>query len=265
MEFCICTDFADRERLKYLKKLGYTCIEPILFKFAELSESEAKDFKAFIDGEGLKCVSFNCMFPGGFHLYADGYDEKKIVEYAENAYYKAALSGTKIVTLGSGGARAVPDGMTHDEAFEKLGATLRNILAPIAKKNGLSICIEPLRTCETNFLNNARDLLRIVKESGCDNVGITLDYFQSYFGGDTSADIIACGKSLLHTHLASVKHNRAYPVNDDVEDFKKFFDALKVIGYEGALSLECTAGLTGKDFEEEAKVAFDCTKKALED
>ena len=53
--------------------------------------------------------------------------------------------GLKIIVFGSGGARKVPEGFSQDEAYKQLVEFAKRI-APEAKKRGIVVAVEPLRS-----------------------------------------------------------------------------------------------------------------------
>lgn len=240
---CFSSQYDNYERLTALQQLGYHGVELPLTGFSEVSAETAIEYKKYLDSIGLCCVGFNGMFPKEIRLVGPEYDRAKTVAYAEKAFYLASLTGAKVVTLGSGGARHIPDTMSHAEAEEQLISVLMNDLVPIAEKNGLLFAIEPLRITETNFLNNCREIKALIEKSGSDKIFITLDQYQSYMGGDTNADIVECGDLIVHTHIASTQNDRYFPsTTEDIEELKGFFAALDSIGYDGALCIEARTG-----------------------
>lgn len=261
MKFCCCVKVNVPEQLEILKSLGYDGCEPSLSAFCSMEPTAAADYKKRMDTVGLECIGFNGLLPGDISLLGEGYDEKKLSEYLENALYRAALAGGKIVTLGSGKARSIPKTMSHSEADDKMSAILSDIFSPIAAKNGVTVAIEPLSAAETNYLNSCLDIRKLVEQVDLKNIRMTLDQYHSYCAGDTNADIASCSNTIVHTHIASFRNNRYYPTEQDAGDLRGFFGALHSFGYNGAL---CIEGHAGDDFKTAASLAIKTMKQAWE-
>lgn len=258
MELSCCIKSTYEDRFPIAKELGYTAVEPNLTILHEGGEEKTRIFKEKMDSLGFTIPSMNSMFPGSLRFYGDEFHEKEWVEYTEEAFYLAALLGTPLLTLGSADARKIPEGMERARAEEEFRNVLVKTILPIAKKNGIRIAIEPLQKKETNFLNNCREILSFIEKTD-EKIYITLDEYHSYLGGDTNEDIASCKDKIIHTHIAGLK-DRAYPQDEDIEDLKGFFDTLKKIGYQGAVSVE---GHTPADFRKEAATAIETIRKAL--
>jgi sugar phosphate isomerase/epimerase len=177
------------------------------------------------------------------------------------AYVTATLGrlkklGVKVVVFGSGGARRVPDGFSKDEAFTQLVDFCRRT-APIARENGITIVVEPLRKQETNIINTAREGLALVKAVDRPEIRLLVDYYHLTEEGE-SPDIIAeAGPLLAHAHIANPT-GRVFPLQADESPYAAFFSNLCKIGYQGRLSVEAST----KDFATEAPQAIALLRKA---
>jgi sugar phosphate isomerase/epimerase len=123
------------------------------------------------------------------------------------------------------------------------------------------------------FIWRMDEMLEFVKECG-PNIGVMLDSWHWHHAGATPADIVAAGKSrITSVHVADAKA-AANPeeVRDDQRvlpgegkaDLVGFFQALKKIGYEGAISPEPIGRFPRDTWDGEAgKQALEATKTVM--
>ncbi len=257
MKFSCCIGY-NAKNLETLAKYGYDCFETPLVNLIDKPESEIRDFKSAADSFGLYCVSHNCMFPGNFKLL-DKNEYKKISDYIDTILTKSSILGTKIIVLGSGGARRIPEGMTLSDAKKHFCDLLTEIIIPKAEEYSINIAIEELRKEETNFINNCREAMEIIDSINNVRLGLLVDYYHAILGGDTEEDFVSFGQKILHVHMASPKDNRLFPKMKNLDELKIFFSALKRVGYKGAVSLE---GGDGGNFESAISEAIKVMKEA---
>jgi len=96
--------------------------------------------------------------------------------YVAGALGRLKRLGVKVVVLGSGGARRVPDGFSRTRRSISWWTSARRI-APVARENGITIAIEPLRKQETNIINTAREGLALVKAVDRPEIRLLVDYY----------------------------------------------------------------------------------------
>ena len=159
--------------------------------------------------------------------------------------------------LGSGAARRVPDGFSRDEAFTQLVDFCRR-LAPVARRNGMTIAIEPLRRQETNIINTAREGLALVKAANRREIRLLVDFYHLAVEAENPDVLIEAGALLAHVHVANPK-GRGYPSTPDEAPYAPFFANLCRIGYTGRVSIEGSA----TDFVAEAPRSLAMLRAAL--
>ena len=221
---------------------GFRYCEPSLYGLNALEQSEVDSILDDAKRHYLTSCSFNGMFPSDAVLICgkDGYG--KLEKYLEGALNKVKNFDSRHITLGSGAARNIPDGMPADEAKDMFVEVLKNCVVPYCSSRGYRVSIEPLRVQETNFLHNCREVSEIVNRVGDPALGLCIDYYHAILGGDTDQTFRDLGYMVRHVHTASPRRNRLYPDESDHADVKSFFTALKDIGYEGYISLEGDCG-----------------------
>jgi sugar phosphate isomerase/epimerase len=109
-------------------------------------------------------------------------------------------------------------------------------LAPMARDAGTTIFLEPLNRYEAYIVNRLEQGVSIAAEVGPE-VGIMADFFHMGIEeADIPASIRAAGDRIVYVHVAD--SNRLQPGRGHL-DFRPGFRALKEIGYDGYLAIEC--------------------------
>lgn len=65
------------------------------------------------------------------------------------------------------------------------------------------------------------------------------DYYHMYNENEPMSNIVAAGDWIRHAHISCADKARSYPALNDGFDYGAFFTALRKIGYDDRLSLEC--------------------------
>jgi sugar phosphate isomerase/epimerase len=163
-------------------------------------------------------------------------------------HMKALLSG--IAELGGEGAitpaafgltsRALPPfkvPRTPDEDRQVLLDALEE-LGEHADGEGTLVLLEPLNRYEDHMLNRLDQGVELSKAVGHDSIKVMGDLFHMNIEEDDPAESIRrAGGYLAHVHLAD--SNRAQP-GAGHNDFASAFGALRDIGFDGYLAMECT-------------------------
>ncbi|MFT4038149.1 MAG: sugar phosphate isomerase/epimerase family protein [Thermomicrobiales bacterium] len=109
-------------------------------------------------------------------------------------------------------------------------------LAPAAAAAGVSLFLEPLNRYEAYIVNRLEQGSAIAAEVGPE-IGVMADFFHMGIEeADIAASIRANSEHLVYVHVAD--SNRLQPGRGHL-DFRPGFRALKEIGYDGPLAIEC--------------------------
>jgi len=112
-------------------------------------------------------------------------------------------------------------------------------IAERAHELGLRLAIEVLNRYESHLLNTSEEAVRFVEEVGAPNVGILLDaYHMNIEEADLGSAIRSAGEHLFLFHAAD---SNRQAVGRGHTDFAGVMRALKDIGYDGTIVIECTA------------------------
>lgn len=111
-----------------------------------------------------------------------------------------------------------------------------------AAREGVYVLLEPLNRYEDHMLHTLQEAVELCVAVGHDAVKVMGDFFHmSIEEQDLATAIRAAGSHLMHMHLAD--SNRLQPGIGHT-DFQPAFRALKQIGFQGYLALEC--GIRGE-------------------
>jgi len=246
----------DPDRFEAAQAAGFDYVETNASRVAALTEPDFEKLAAQVAQLRISVAASMSFIPGAIKLTGPEVDPAKQMAYVTGALGRLKRLGVKVVVLGSGGARRVPDGFSRDEAFNQLVDFCRRI-APVARENGITIAIEPLRKQETNIINTAREGLALVKAVDRPEIRLLVDYYHLAEEGENPDIIAEAGSLVVHTHIANPK-GRVYPLSLDESAYAGFFSNLCKIGYQGRLSIEAST----KDFAAEAPQSLALLRNA---
>jgi sugar phosphate isomerase/epimerase len=108
---------------------------------------------------------------------------------------------------------------------------------PLAEKAGVTLVLEAVNRYESDILNTIAECVRFIERLGSDHLKVHIDTFHMNTEEDRIGEnIVAAGKYIGHVHIAD--SNRHFPGRGHY-DFAETISALKTIGYDRALSVEC--------------------------
>lgn len=240
------------ERVGRLGEAGYDYVELALSELMVLSEAERKDLLDMVRSSGIPCETCNNLFPRTVRLTGPGVDLEKVLEYVEGALALAREIGAKAVVFGSGPAKNVPEGFSHEEGYQQVVMLLKR-MGEIAGRNGITIVIEPLRKAECNLINTFEEGVALAKDVASDHVKVLIDYYHMTVEKEPAEILLQDGaKYLGHVHFANPE-GRVYPEHMGESDYRSFIEALRKIGYTGRVSCEAYT----QDFDRHCVTALD--------
>ncbi len=99
------------------------------------------------------------------------------------------------------------------------------------------LALEPLNRYESRLVNTTASAMTVVHRVGQENLGLLFDTFHANIEEPDIGDAArVAGDRLFHVHLAD--SNRSPPGQGHL-DFRSVWDALRDVGYDGSLVLEC--------------------------
>ena len=156
----------------------------------------------------------------------------------------AALGAIGVLVVPIFGRALIPDLSPYATALELERALLVAELGEVAKlaeSSGSQVFLEPLNRYETHFLNRLEQGVEICQTVGSPRVRIMADFFHMQIEeADIPASLRAARDYVVYVHVAD--SNRKQPGRGHL-DLRPGLAALKEVGYDGYLGVEC--GLIG--------------------
>lgn len=197
------------------------------FDYVEFGAGYVLDNSQAIGASGIATPRTNLFLPGDVRLFID---PTPYVEIARERMAAAASIGVKVMVVGSGGARCVPEGQDGDARF----ADVVGELQVIANEFGIRLAPESLNAGETNVGVKLAVLSRLLQERGLD---FTADSYHILKEGEDFAEAIPFAPA--HVHIANAP--RFAPSPADLE-LLPFVARLKSLGYDGTITIEGKSG-----------------------
>ncbi|MBP3329143.1 MAG: sugar phosphate isomerase/epimerase [Clostridia bacterium] len=254
MKFGAC---AGPDRLLSAVKAGCDFVE---FNAKDVNNYSQEDFESalnLIKEHRIKAEATNCLFPGAIAISGKGFDAEVIGDYTDRLFFRLAQLGTEVSVLGSGAARSIQPGEEPAECMERFYKAIY-ITAENAKKNGIAVALEPLRSAECNILNTVEKAAEICKAVGHSSVGINPDLYHMYCENEPFENLAKYVEYIKHIHVSDYK-NRIYSTPDDGCEYSRIFKILSDAGYSGRISLEAHTD----DFEADCRQALAVLRNAL--
>jgi D-psicose/D-tagatose/L-ribulose 3-epimerase len=245
------------KNLAAAKAAGFDYVELSTTEVAMLSDADFEQAANDAARLGLPTPASNLFLPATLKVTGPTIDRDQQAAYVTKAFDRVARLGVRVVVFGSGGARRVPDGFSHDEAFRQL-VDFGKRVAPIARQHGITIAIEPLRREETNIINMAAEGLQLVEAVGDPGFQLMIDFYHLASEHEDPAIIIRAGGHLRHLHMANPK-GRVFPLSKDEFEYEPFFANLRRTGYDQRISIEAST----QDLQSDAPRAITLLRRAF--
>lgn len=227
-----------KEKFDNLGKYGFEGIE--IWAMGGVGSELEKEIKEAASGSKVKPSSV-MVVNEAFYRPLDGEEARQAKAEAikEGLSLAAAIDAVSIVVPEYGPQLPPPIFMLPPlgEAEKSLLLGLLTEVGRYAKDVGATLVLEPINRYETRFFHTLDETIGICKEVGIPNLKILADTFQmSIEERDIVESIRKAQKYIRHVHLSD--SGRVLPGHGNI-DFKSVFAALKEIGYEGYMTLEC--------------------------
>ncbi len=193
------------------------------------------EVKAVLDDHGMAVLS---LTPEDVDLpHPDAAVRAQAVDYYLRLLDFAAEVGAPMVGCHGAVGRIRPVASYEQEYVNFVVGVQR--IAERAQELGLRLAIEVLNRYESHLLNTAEEAVHFVEEVGMPNVGILLDAYHMNIEEANLADAIhTAGERLFLFHVAD---SNRQAVGRGHTDFAGVMGALRDIGYNGSIIVECTA------------------------
>lgn len=190
--------------------------------------------------QGLHIEYYNSFIPGRFKILGSPDDYASALEFVRDASKRVKTLGGRLIVLGSGAARTLPDGMDKEQAKE-IFARFCSEAADIMREYELTLAVEPLCAAECNFINTLAEGAEIVERAGAVNCGLLADAYHMYRMLESPREVKKYVGILSHVHVAEPPE-RVFPGKYGGGYLRDFAYMLNSAGYEGGITVECSFG-----------------------
>lgn len=255
MKLGVCTN---PDNVEKAAQAGFDYVE---FSLSYIAGMEEDAFQALADKApsfpipALKCNGF---FPGNVKLTGPDVCKKQVEEYLEKALSRAKKLGIKVLVLGSGAARQVPEGWDFAKAWQQFMEILQ-LVGQYAEKYDMDVALEPLRRKECNILNLVSEGLLVSAAVDHPRINVLGDTFHMHCCREPLSSLTNAGSRLRHVHVSCPKADesgRVFPARNDGQDYAALINTLKEMNYQGDVSVEAACN----DFLEDGKEVVACMK-----
>jgi len=226
---------AGLEDAPLLGRLGYDFVEvPLALLGLEDRGGLAAAVRA-VRASPLPTAAFNVLFPRDLRVVGPEADGPRLRAYLARAAELLGEAGARVVALGSGWARNVPEGWERSRAEGQLLDALW-LCADALEGTGVTLALEPLNRRESNIVNSVAEAVRLAELVDRPEVRVLADFYHMEEEREPLDALGAHGPWLAHVHVADT--GRRNP-GTGAYDHAAFLGRLRAAGYAGMVSAEC--------------------------
>ncbi|HMA09514.1 MAG TPA: sugar phosphate isomerase/epimerase family protein [Ramlibacter sp.] len=185
MKFALCNEvlqpLAFSEQCATAAALGYDGLEVAPFTLAEdpmaITDAHARAFRRVAQDHGLEISGLHWLLvaPAGLSIVsADVAVRRRTLDVMHRLVELCALMGGRYLVHGSPKQRCVPAGSSRGEALARATDCLAQVAATAAGC-GVTYCLEPLSTRETDLINTVAEAAAIVDAIGSPGLKTMID------------------------------------------------------------------------------------------
>ena len=185
---------------------------------------------------GIAAETWAFLLPVDMKVVGPAVDLERARRWVGTATRRAATLGGRLIVVGSGDARRIPDGFPR-EAARRQFSTFLVAAVDEASKAGVSLALEALNRTETNFIHSLAAATSLVDEIDHPGLGVVADIYHMLVESEPYRHLCIPGERLLHVQLAD---QRRRPPGTGGLDFGTVFTHLNAAGYQGRLAVEAS-------------------------
>jgi D-psicose/D-tagatose/L-ribulose 3-epimerase len=216
------------------------------FDFVEIPVEDPAVIDGKTVGRALEDHGLTCVVCGAFGPTRDlTHDDPKVhavsFDYISRSLDLCAEFGTDVFAgpmySAVGKRRVIPPEQRRNE-WQRAVANLRKA-ADLAAARNVRLAIEPLNRFETDLVNNAAQVAKLVDEIARPNAGVMMDsYHMNLEERDNEQALRAVGSRLVHVQVSD--NYRGCPGKGQVrwDTFKRGIEACQAAGYKGGIAIE---------------------------
>lgn len=174
MKFAICQELFEgwdwERQCEFIARTGYTGIEAAPFTLAsritDVPAERRRLLRKQAEDHGLQIIGLHWLLAKteGLHLTTpDDAVRKATSTYLIELANACADLGGNVLVFGSPQQRNLIEGTTRAEAYARAADVFRACMPAFADR-GVTLCMEPLTTKETNFVTSCGDALELIEQ-----------------------------------------------------------------------------------------------------
>ena len=201
MRFGCC--IADAAGFEVAARAGADYVElPVATRVMGADERALEDL-ARRAAEGPPALAANVFLPPDLALVGPSVDQARLDAYVEEALRRLQRLGVRLLVLGSGGARRIPEGYDRERALEELAWFCRRT-ADKASGAGVTLVLEPLRSAESNVWNSVEEAAGFVRSRQLPGVTVLADLYHMREERESVDAVTENADLLAHVHVAGL-------------------------------------------------------------
>ncbi|RNB87169.1 hypothetical protein EDM56_15930 [Brevibacillus fluminis] len=206
----------------------------------ELGAGEIRAIRQMAASRGLSIVCFTpeqCMYPINLAAAETEWRERSIRYFEKSIAAATELESPYVLVTPGWGYRCEP----AEEAWKRSRDSLER-LAHTASGQGVTLALEPLTPVESNLVNDAKTLGRMLQEISSPQLKGMLDTIPMAVNGESIQEYFqALAKDLVHIHFVDGNPDGHLAWGDGNLPLASYLQQLEENGYAGSLSLEFTS------------------------
>lgn len=247
MKFALCNEMFEEtpfpEVCAAASRLGYHGVEIAPFTLTgsacDFTAEQRHETRKTAEDHGLEVVGLHWLYAGQKDMHVNSPDHVlwgNARDYLEALVDMCADIGGRILVIGSPKQRTLSTGQSYEDAWQRARDLFGSVLGS-AEEREVALCLEPLSTAETDFINTVDEGLRMVRELAHPWFKLHLDVKAMFAEGKAVEDIILSSDVSDIGHFHVNDPNLYGPGMGDL-DYGPIAEAIKGIGWDEWLSVE---------------------------
>lgn len=221
-------------------QIGYDYIELSGRNTCAMDDRDFQKLVRTVKNGRIPCLGFNAYCPREVVIAGPGYSDAVAGDYAKACRERAVELGVNIVGVGSPFSRTLPGDYNQELAWEQAVSFFR-ITSEVFAEAGITVCIEALSSCYTNFINTVKEATRLISLVDRENLKLVVDFYNMEMMGEAEMDLAPLIPQIAHAHISDddgAPTRRWFLKEEKIPLHQQRVSSLLSAGYQGGISLE---------------------------